>query len=277
VPEGPAYETTPDDLSRIERCHALVCAHPQEFSEAAAWLDRVYSAEAVVDRLRKQKERAAEIATTPPKPSRLDLSGLRRLILIDWVPDRFHRFTNKGWEERLRRWDLLLENVTEGLLPITLPSPSWEEVSRYPLIYWITCDKRAERGPKLSTFQEWAWTTGDVFERETARCFVKDWPKLNRAVDLALAVAASRGLVLAANESVSEELVTLDQAAAICGQSKRTLENWLQDKKIPRPDVQGGRGKASRWRWSRLLLPLEKESGRRLPRSPPFTRILPSN
>jgi len=49
-----------------------------------------------------------------------------------------------------------------------------------------------------------------------------------------------------------DDYVTLDQAAAVSKKRKRTLEGYLKDRKLPRPDFEGGNGRASIWKWSRL-------------------------
>lgn len=58
------------------------------------------------------------------------------------------------------------------------------------------------------------------------------------------------------NEGV-DDLVTLDEAAAIVHKSKKTLEKHL--KQMPPPHIQGGGGKSSLWKWSDLRPWLEKE------------------
>ena len=54
-----------------------------------------------------------------------------------------------------------------------------------------------------------------------------------------------------------DDLVNLDEAAAIVHLSKRTLERRL--KNMPVPYVQGGGGKASLWKWNKLRPWLESE------------------
>lgn len=73
---------------------------------------------------------------------------------------------------------------------------------------------------------------------------------------------------------VPDELVTLDQAAAVVGQSKRTLERYLQRGDLPRPDLPGGGGKAHRWYWSTLRPALEKHFRPDLPVKFPASRII---
>jgi hypothetical protein len=57
-----------------------------------------------------------------------------------------------------------------------------------------------------------------------------------------------------------EDLVNLDEAAAIVHRVKRTLEGYQQDKtkNMPMPYVQGGGGKPSLWKWNELRPWLEK-------------------
>jgi len=65
----------------------------------------------------------------------------------------------------------------------------------------------------------------------------------------------------------AEQYVTLDQAAAIVSRSKKTLVRRLnaKDSTMPRPDVEGGGGKADEWKWSSIRPWLEKEFGKQLP------------
>lgn len=45
------------------------------------------------------------------------------------------------------------------------------------------------------------------------------------------------------SDSIAEQqFVTLDQMAALVNRSKKTLERWLRDDKLPAPDVKGGGG-----------------------------------
>jgi hypothetical protein len=61
------------------------------------------------------------------------------------------------------------------------------------------------------------------------------------------------------------QYVTLSQAAAIAKQSKKTLERWRKEGKLPDPDVLSGKGKANKWLWDALRPALEKEICYRLP------------
>jgi hypothetical protein len=75
-------------------------------------------------------------------------------------------------------------------------------------------------------------------------------------------------------EDLLDDLVTLDQAAAVAGTSKRTLERHVSKKKLPKPDVPGGGGRAHKWYWKRLRPALETVSRRRLPERFPTSRIV---
>jgi hypothetical protein len=74
--------------------------------------------------------------------------------------------------------------------------------------------------------------------------------------------------------SATDDIVTLDQAAALVKQSKRTLERWLKDGKLPAPDIVGGGGKAHRWIWARLREPLQNQSGLIMPAKSPGNRVM---
>lgn len=74
--------------------------------------------------------------------------------------------------------------------------------------------------------------------------------------------------------SATDDIVTLDQAAALVKQSKRTLERWLKDGKLPAPDIVGGGGKAHRWIWARIREPLQNQSGLIMPAKSPGNRVM---
>lgn len=72
------------------------------------------------------------------------------------------------------------------------------------------------------------------------------------------------------------QYVTLDQAAAIAGRNKKSLERYrygkekrYRDHPLPNPDIKGGRGCAHQWRWDRLRPWLEKVTARILPKKFP--------
>lgn len=75
-------------------------------------------------------------------------------------------------------------------------------------------------------------------------------------------------------EIAIEEVVTLEQAAALARTSKRTLERYLQSGELPHPDFPGGGGKAHKWRWSALRPSLEKVANLPLPQRFPGSRIV---
>lgn len=64
-----------------------------------------------------------------------------------------------------------------------------------------------------------------------------------------------------------EQLVTLDQCAAIVGRRKRTLEHYRG--KMPEPQVRGAQGRPSQWAWDDIRPWLEETFGRRLPKKYP--------
>jgi hypothetical protein len=71
--------------------------------------------------------------------------------------------------------------------------------------------------------------------------------------------------------TIAEDMIDLDQAAALVNRSKRTLKRALIDpkKKMPAPMIKGSGGKKSEWRYQELKPWLEKEYGRNLPSRPP--------
>jgi len=60
-----------------------------------------------------------------------------------------------------------------------------------------------------------------------------------------------------------EQLVTLDQMAAIVNRKKRALEHYRDQ--MPAPARKGRRGQAAEWRWADVRPWLEETFSRRLP------------
>ncbi len=70
----------------------------------------------------------------------------------------------------------------------------------------------------------------------------------------------------------ADNYITLDQAAAVVGRSKRTLERYLEN--MPTPDVEGGGGKPHEWKWSTLRPWLMENFDRDLPERFPASRTI---
>ena len=70
-------------------------------------------------------------------------------------------------------------------------------------------------------------------------------------------------------EAAREYYVTLDQAGALVNRGKRTMEKLK--KRMPKPVVRGGGGKAAEWKWSELRPWLEQEFAKQLPEIPPHS------
>ena len=85
---------------------------------------------------------------------------------------------------------------------------------------------------------------------------------------------ACRVLVDLMVPDAAETYVTLDQAAAVCGSSKRTLERYLKNGKLPEPDLCGGHGEAHKWAWSNLRPALEEHVRPSLPVRFPASRVV---
>lgn len=83
-----------------------------------------------------------------------------------------------------------------------------------------------------------------------------------RAEVVALRGAMS-GAAAAGADPPPEQMVTLDQCAAIVHLRKRSLERYRG--KMPGPRLRGRGGRASRWAWSEVRPWLEAEFGRKLP------------
>jgi len=189
------YQATPADLERIESVHALITKHADKFRAAAADIDTRYSRASILTRVEEQSRPSERVATTSQTAAlpRVPL-GVARAIFTDLIPSRLMHVRGDRWDSPNLRWQVLLFNLIDCELPSRLPGAHWAHSARVLLTYWATCDKRAEGGPMLSGFQAWRWHDESLDCRSIGRLFVKDWPKLNRAVDLALADAKRRGL-----------------------------------------------------------------------------------
>ncbi len=64
---------------------------------------------------------------------------------------------------------------------------------------------------------------------------------------------------------LTNDLVRLDQLAAIAGRSKHTLRKWVQTGKLPGPVIEGGNGQPHLYSWSECRPRLQLIIGRRLP------------
>jgi hypothetical protein len=76
------------------------------------------------------------------------------------------------------------------------------------------------------------------------------------------------------DSAIIDDLVTLDQVAPLTGLSKRTLERYLREGKLPDPDIRGGGGKSNKWFWGAFRVPLSKIASRTLPVKFPGSRIV---
>jgi hypothetical protein len=85
-----------------------------------------------------------------------------------------------------------------------------------------------------------------------------------RAWALGLDIGAARETFDQLLKFKNEQLVTLNQAAAIAGMSKRTLE---KKKGLPEPAIKSGKqkGTARLWRWQEMRLFLQQITGRKMP------------
>ena len=61
----------------------------------------------------------------------------------------------------------------------------------------------------------------------------------------------------------TEQLVTLDQMAAIVSRQKSSLRHYREE--LPPPRVQGRRGQATLWAWAEVRPWLERTFARKLP------------
>lgn len=213
------YEITTADVDRLDKVNSLICSRASEFGDAGRLLDRRYSPEAICAHIAEQArllEQASHLPAedrTPPGDRRDDAS-LKWIRSVMVPPNLTQNSDVEWWQPELRRWELIVRNLLDGVLPITPASFGWGILSRVMLIYWITLDARAEVGPSITSFQSWPWDGPDVFRRSTARVYVKaeEWPRFNRAVDLGLVEAHRRnGAPPAAREPLEAGSASLDE------------------------------------------------------------------
>jgi len=203
------YEVTPAVLERIERVHCLITANAGEFAEAGAKLDRNYSKTCIAAMAEEQREANEEAASLArASPGFVFPASVVRTTFADVIPSALIDVRADGWAHAALRWEVLLHNLIDTRIPATLPGADWELAADVLLAYWITCDARAESGPRVSEFQSWQWRdcppirriAGTLVpdlrgaNRAMARRLVSDWRRFDNAVDLALAVAKARRL-----------------------------------------------------------------------------------
>ena len=77
-------------------------------------------------------------------------------------------------------------------------------------------------------------------------------------------------------EPPAPQYVTRDQIASVVQRNKDTVADWFnKDSKAPKPEIEGGGGKAHEYIWSEVRPWLEEMSGRKLPER--FPSINPSS
>lgn len=67
------------------------------------------------------------------------------------------------------------------------------------------------------------------------------------------------------DQTPTPQWVTLDMIAALVNRSKKTLERWVKQGKLPSPDVEGGGGKPHEWNYLKLRPALEQYTEKKLP------------
>jgi hypothetical protein len=92
-------------------------------------------------------------------------------------------------------------------------------------------------------------------DRQKLIAMLREWQRAARTDSVESAAPTSLEEELPATGV--EDLVNLDEAAAIVHRSKKTLERYLS--KMPAAYVQGGGGKPSLWKWAELRPWLEKQ------------------
>ncbi|HEV7299233.1 MAG TPA: hypothetical protein VGN72_07705 [Tepidisphaeraceae bacterium] len=78
--------------------------------------------------------------------------------------------------------------------------------------------------------------------------------------------------VLPAEDESPGDLISMDQAAALVGRTKRTVQGWNEIDPMPLPEVEGGGGKRHEYSYAKLKPWLEQHSGRKLPDQLPDLR-----
>jgi len=155
--------------------------------------------------------------------------------------------------QTLREWELLLETARRVVADAM---------------------KNAKPGPWRGLLVEIGdGLIGDAGAAKAAKEW-EDWDsKLSKAIGAEAAMDATEQAVngnLAATsaepvDAPLDQMVTLDQMAALVSKSKSTLRLRYDRCELPDPDVKGGGGKRHEWKWSRVRPVLEELFKRSLP------------
>lgn len=152
------------------------------------------------------------------------------------------------------------------------------------LSFWALCRvvNRLSRTWQPSAKQPWVGATDSRFNQfDARRIVIADLTDaiavFTRRIQTELSINYPGTSSFTARLEVAEELselVTLDQVAPLTGLSKRTLERYVQDGRIPQPDVPGGGGRAHKWYWNAIGPALSKVTNKPLPDRFPGSRII---
>lgn len=215
---GIDFRFSSDCVRLLEPVHTLITTRSHEFKLAGQELDSHYSVDACLTRA--WADRPSTRNPSAREMDRLDIVNerLRRLdarcngkratawrteVLAQAMmktaaeaasastPDRAE------WKSRARRFGEGLQDFVEELLPDQHGAPpegaSWAWAAKVLLMFWLTCEPRAEDAVLVSDFQEWEWLgTATEQGRFRARYGVlpEDGTRFIEAVETALRVAA---------------------------------------------------------------------------------------
>jgi hypothetical protein len=290
---GPIEEELNDEANRLRNEITSAIRHsPESFREGARFLDGRYSAEAFNERwkaelaVQKEADRRSreedieklrfEARSNGRRVKPKEVAAIRSRpepLIVTKFRERRPWCDGDGSDNPYRRLSLALQELSDWT---TAMEP--HEAQAVCLLVWLISDPTADRfSSKVTVFQGTGWMSDDS---NRGSRFVLELgymtPKLMRAARFAKDYLASID-AWPASEAVqtpAHDLVTLDSAAALTKKSKRTLERWVRDGKLPRPDYPGGGGKAHRWKWLSLREALAKQVGVPLPEQFPGRRLL---
>lgn len=156
--------------------------------------------------------------------------------------------------------------------PITGIHPSQHDAA----LSFVTAflhDVTHDRGKAVASCDLFAIDPGAILRIATAhrQVFLRS---VKMKAELRLELATAVGLCERAGGKAPDCYVTLQQMASIVNKSKSTLEKLKGAKKLPAPNVKGGKGRPDEWLWSNVRPVLEREYNRTLSEQFPSDRFV---
>lgn len=144
-----------------------------------------------------------------------------------------------------------------------------ERIGLFPTLHRLHQDavSLAERllaRPPFPSFREWEAADGKGTPHDHAYLSGQAGDIEGRLRDPVIDREMEEALIVRKAEPPTPQYVTLSQAAARAQTSKRTLERWVKQGKLPSPDVKCPTGKAHLWQWGNLRPALQRETNRPL-------------